>query len=321
MNDTLLISLLVCTHNRASLLPQTIESLLSQRFDWGDYEIVVVDNASTDDTGNVVQNIQQHYPRVRYVHEPTLGVAVARNTGAREARADYVAYFDDDVIAHSDCLQHLMTPFFKANPIPAAVMGQVDLLWEGERPAWFPERFETLLSRFDRGNEPRFMTPDEYLLTTNVAFERQTFLKTGGIRADLSRVGRMFICGGDTEIFKRYMRLGYPVYYEPRARIRHLVPPSRQTRRWLLKRLFGDGTTQAVMVRILGTYSRKEVLRQAYFDLRRTTRFGLEFAAHALARHGPDAEDALYKFVQRLGRLTANVQLLFRQRVYTASES
>jgi glycosyltransferase involved in cell wall biosynthesis len=209
MNDRPLVSLLVCTHNRAFLLPQTVESLLSQQFDWGDHEIVIVDNASTDDTRAVAQNIQKRHSRVRYVYESTLGVAVARNRGAQEAEADYIAYFDDDIIANPDCLQHLMAPFFEVQPRPAAVMGKVDLLWEGERPAWFPERFETLLSRFDRGDTPRFMTSDEYLLTTNVAFERRAFLEAGGIRTDLSRVGRMFICGGDTEIFKRYIRLGY----------------------------------------------------------------------------------------------------------------
>ena len=191
-----LVSLLVCTYNRAHVLGQTLESLLAQKFGWGAFEVIVVDNASTDETKDVVARVQAHDSRVRHIHEPRLGVAIARNTGAREARAPYIAYFDDDLIAEPDCLHHLIAPFWEVKPMPVAVMGKVNLLWQGGRPEWFPERFETLLSRFDRGDEPCLMTSEDYLLTMNVAFESKTFLETGGIREDLSRKGRMFICGG-----------------------------------------------------------------------------------------------------------------------------
>ena len=303
-----LVSLLVCTYNRANLLGQTLESLLAQEFGWGAFEILVIDNASTDETPSVVRAFQARDPRVRYVHERRLGVAIARNTGARESRAPYIAYFDDDQIAEPDCLHHLLAPFWEVQPTPVAVMGKVGLLWQGQRPDWFPERFETLLSRFDRGDEPRPMTPDEYLLTMNVAFEREPFLRTGGIREDLSRKGRMFICGGDTEIFQRYMRLGWPVYYTPRAVVAHLVPPSRQTRRWLLKRLFGDGTTQAIL--FAPAHDRRAYAREAYVDLRRCARFALEIGWGKVSQNAELAENGTYKFVQRAGRLFAHWNLL-----------
>ena len=303
-----LVSLLVCTYNRAAVLGQTLESLLAQNFEWGNFEIVVVDNASTDDTPAVAARYQALDSRIRYVLEPRLGVAVARNHGAREAHAPYIAYFDDDLLAEPDCLQRLMAPFFEVNPTPAAVMGKVNLLWQGQRPDWFPERFETLLSRFDRGSQPRFMTADEYLLTMNVAFERKKFLQSGGIREDLSRKGRMFICGGDTEIFQRYSRLGLSVYYEPGAVVAHLVPPARQSRRWLLKRLFGDGTTQAILG--AAAKNRPEFFKEAYFDLRRCTRFLLEIGWGNVSCNTALADEGTYKFVQRAGRLFAHWNLL-----------
>ena len=319
MKSTPIVSLLVCTYNRASLLPQTIQSLLSQEFDWGDYEILVVDNACTDDTKEVVQSIQQHHAKVHYVYEPTLGVAVARNTGARRSQAKYIAYFDDDITAARDCLQHLMGPFFQIKPPPVAVMGKVDLLWEGDRPIWFPERFETLLSRFDRGLEPRFLTPDEYLLTTNVAFERNIFLRIGGIREDLSRKGRMFICSGDNEIFRRLIQSNLPVYYQPNARIQHWTPRRRQTRLWLVKRIFGEGTSQALVEEVGKPKTR--LLRRMLYDLKLCTRMAFNFIISLLSRERDDAVNACCALVQQTGRVTAELQMLLGLDVRTFGES
>lgn len=316
--DTPLVSLLVCTYNRASVLSETLESLLNQEFGWGDYEILVVDNASTDETSEITAQFQARDERVRYVFEPRLGVAIARNTGAREAHAPYIAYFDDDLIAEPDCLHSLIAPFFEVDPKPLAVMGKVDLRWDGQRPDWFPTRFETMLSRFDRGNTPRFMTPNEYLITMNVAFERKSFLASGGVREDLSRKGRMFICGGDNEVFHRYMQLGWLIFYEPRALIYHMVPPSRQTKQWLIKRLFGDGTTQAMFA---GPFKdRRSLVKDALIDLRRCIRFLLEIIWGKVSRNSELAEASTYKLVQRVGRLVTHFNLLIGRGPWAPSE-
>jgi len=87
-----LFSVVICTHNRAAVLLLSIRSVLDQTFD--DFELVVVDDGSTDDTFAVVGTIDDH--RVRYVHRPNGGLSAARNTGARAARGRILAFLDDD---------------------------------------------------------------------------------------------------------------------------------------------------------------------------------------------------------------------------------
>lgn len=302
------VSLLVCTYNRGSLLGRTLASLLDQRFGWGEFEVIVVDNASTDDTRLVAEEYCKRDARVRYIYEARLGVAIARNTGARAARSPYIAYFDDDLIAAPDCLHNLISPFFQVHPPPAAVMGRVELEWEGKRPAWFPRSYETLLSAFDQGKEARFMTPDEYLITMNVAFEREAFLAAGGIREDLSRKGRMLICSGDNEVFTRYMKDGLSIYYEPDALIWHYVPRARQTRQWLHKRLFGEGASQVLVDYAVSR--RRPLMRRTLYD----SKVALELCAVSVGARlrGKRAarEYASLRLVHQLGRISAELQLL-----------
>ena len=88
------ISAVICTHNRASFLRSALRSLMAQTLDPSAYEILIVDNASTDDTRSVVDGERHAQPLVRYVHEGTVGVSRARNAGWRNARAALVAYLD-----------------------------------------------------------------------------------------------------------------------------------------------------------------------------------------------------------------------------------
>lgn len=242
-----LLSVLVCTYNRDDLLEKTLRSIFNQDFSMGSFEVWVIDNASTDNTSQIVKRLQTKYKKLYYHYEGRQGVAIARNTGARLARGQYIAYYDDDLILADNCLSEIVAPFVMEQPKPIAVTGKCLLDWEGGRAEWFPKEHEALLSRYDFGDQARFMTSDEYLITMNVAFDKDAFLQQGGVREDLSRKGRMFICGADNDLFNRIIASGGHVYYNPKALIYHFVPKSRQQKDWLLKRFYGQGATNVII--------------------------------------------------------------------------
>lgn len=308
-NDPL-VSVLICTHNRSEILGPTLGSLIRQNFAFGEFEILVVDNASTDNTKDVVAEYQCHDIRIRYLNEPRLGVAIARNRGAQASNSPYIAYFDDDQLAECDCLHHLISPFLEVKPTPSAVTGRVNLLWNGRRPAWFPKDYESLLSRFDRGSTARFMTADEYLITMNVAFERKTFLALGGIREDLSRMGRMLICSGDNEIFNRYTNYGLRIFYQPTAIAWHLVPKFRQTRSWFVKRVFGEGTSEVIAQYAKG--SRRSLFKRLLYDSKTLA---------ILVKKAFGDSMKVIDVIRYAGRLSAEIQLIMGlSRVRTLKE-
>ncbi len=303
-----LLTVAICTFNRATLLPRAVDSVRNQTRASADLEILVVDNSSTDGTRELVAAVQAEDSRVRYVVEPKAGIAHARNCALREARGEYLAFLDDDAWAECDWLENLLCAILSITPNPECVVGPVSLVWEGKRPDWFPTRFESLLCRYDMGEKPRFLDPGGYLLTTNSLFHRQTLLALGGLRDDLGHKRNQLIGGEDNEIFQRLIANGYHVYYQPTARVNHPVPRERQTRRYLLRRLFWDGASQPLVDAV--RKEDKDASRaglELYRDSRRLLRFFLEILGEIATGDRAGAQDGVYRLVQGAGRMRTHL--------------
>jgi len=119
------ISAIICTHNRDTYLGAAIDSLLGQDFA-ANFEVVVVDNGSSDGTCQVVEQ-RADDPRLKYIFEPTIGLSVARNTGAKVASADILAYLDDDAVASKGWLQVLYSAYYNNSKL-AIAGGKVTLI-------------------------------------------------------------------------------------------------------------------------------------------------------------------------------------------------
>ena len=309
----LLVSVIVCTYNREKLLEKTLLSLIDQDLRPDAYEIIVVDNGSSDNTRAVVERIANSSGRIRYIYESRLGVAIARNTGARMSRGRYIAFFDDDNVADVNCVRELLRAYDEIVPKPSIVAGRIDLDWEGkERPLWFSDRYDRWVSRYDFGDQPRQLTPDDYIVTMNVAFDKEDYLASGGIREDLSRKGRMFITSGDVDLFVRMLSLGLHAYYQPSAQAFHFVPRSRQKRSWLLKRIFGEGTTQIVVDLELYRKSWTAAYSRYFRELRSCLRSVGRLAAACWKRSEVRLDCALMT-AMHLGRMSALIQIVLRR--------
>ncbi|MBR1785710.1 MAG: glycosyltransferase family 2 protein [Paludibacteraceae bacterium] len=106
------LSIIIPTYNRADMISDTLESLVRQDFPKDDYEILVVDNASTDNTKTIVEDWQRKTGGlVKYLFEPRHGSHYARNGAVKSAQGDILYFTDDDVIASTDTLRELIKPF------------------------------------------------------------------------------------------------------------------------------------------------------------------------------------------------------------------
>jgi glycosyltransferase involved in cell wall biosynthesis len=173
-------SVVVPTLNRADRLRPLLDSLLVQSADGIDYEILVVDNGSSDGTRAVVEEYAAGHPRIRYAYEPRPGVSHARNAGIALARAPIVAFLDDDVEAAPDWLTSLKRAF-EEHPEADCVGGRVRPRWRTPRPAWLTNEHVGALAVQDR---PHFFTVGPHhaapcLLTANFACRRRVFEEVG----------------------------------------------------------------------------------------------------------------------------------------------
>jgi len=239
------ISAIVCTHNRAGSLPQALESLAHQTLPEGRYEVLVVDNASTDATPRMLRELAERMPQLRSVSEPRLGCSRARNTGWRQARGRYVAYLDDDAVADPEWLERMLHALRTLRPRPGAVGGRIEPIWEVPRPEWLPDSVLGLLTTLDHAPEPLFLPAGRFLIGTNIAYPREVLEELGGYHELLGPVGERYRAGEETLLQRELRAHGYAIYYDPAILVRHRLPASRLDPRWLRRRMYWEGLSRA----------------------------------------------------------------------------
>lgn len=304
------ICVIVCTFNRCDYLHKLLDSLKTQTLPKERFEILIVDNNSTDDTHKVANALRKTIPNLKYVFEPRQGLSVARNRGLSETESPIVVYIDDDAYAAPKWLASYIEAFGKNDKV-VCVGGPVELDWQGKKPDWIPAKYESLFTSVDYGTEEKYLTPRNYLVGANIGFRKDWLREQGGFPENLGRKGYCLISGEEALIYKKVFESGNKVLYEPGAKVWHIVTSERKTKRWFFRRLFWDGATQPILDSGIGQ-KRSIYLQGAYFDLRRCVRFLLDSVKAGLRLNGEAFVDAICRLNQRLGRLYMHLRLSLR---------
>lgn len=220
------ISLAICTFDRAASLALVLDDLVAQRSPPARWELLVVDNASTDATRQVAERFGERLP-LRLVDEPRQGLSHARNRAVEAARGDVLLFTDDDVRLEPDWLAAFALAFAQ-HPQAAFFGGRVSPDWGGATPRWFraetAEQFAGVLVAFDRGETTRPLGADEPLpIGASLAFRLEALRRCGPFRTDLGVVGRGRGRGEETELLQRLVAGGRRGAYVGEARCRHPV--------------------------------------------------------------------------------------------------
>jgi len=242
----------ICTHNRREHVPAAVRSLLTQTLSPNLFEILVVDNASTDGTGAALAAefaAELAGGRLRLAREAEPGVAHARNTGWREARGRIVAYLDDDMRADPDWARRILDIFAAHGPELGCLAGRVLLDWPEAQPAWLSFDLSLCLSRIDWGDAPQALGPDRHFSGGNLALPRRVLEDLGGFPVFLGRVGGKLLSNEEVLLGHMVRERGLTVLYAPAVSGLHFVHPERLRQGWFTRRSFWQGVSEAVMHR------------------------------------------------------------------------
>ena len=245
-------SVAICTYNNARLLRWTLEGFTRLDVPAGlTWELVVVDNNSTDDTRPAAEAFAGRLP-LRYVFEPVQGLSAARRRALAETAAEWLAFVDDDCLLDPGWLREAVT-FSQESARIGAVGGRVRLLWEME-PDKLARRLEVSLARQDHGDEPRRLPTEGFthLVGAGLVVRRSALAACGwpdcGQLSD--RRGRSLDSGGDSEMVLRIRNAGYELWYNPAMELRHWIPLRRTTLRYLCRLMRGMGQSQVFLDRL-----------------------------------------------------------------------
>jgi glycosyltransferase involved in cell wall biosynthesis len=237
------IAAIICTHNREQYLGAAIDSLLNQNYQ--NYEILIVDNGSSDRTREVVEARLSH-PRLKYVYEPVLGLSVARNRGAKETTAPILAYLDDDAEASPQWLQ-VIAEAYQNNEKLAIAGGKVTLLLPETvvLPNWISPSMAGSLGAYDLGAEIVYIQQAN-LTPRGLNYSiRRTFLEAiGGFDPNLGRVGTNLLSNEELFMTELALEQGWQVAYLPEAVVAHNVAPERLKPGWFLRRSWWQGISE-----------------------------------------------------------------------------
>ncbi|MBI5082086.1 MAG: glycosyltransferase family 2 protein [Chloroflexi bacterium] len=241
-----LITVVVCTFNRASLLRTCLQSLVEQSVDVSCYEVVVVNNNSTDSTPQVVKEFSDQRSNFSGVVEKTQGLANARNSGWRIASGEYVAYIDDDCKAPPEWIAVAKEIIEQVSP---TVFGGPNFaFYNTPKPPWYKD----IYSSTTLGDHSRVLSAREHLIGNNIFFQHTILDALGGFNSQLGMIGDKIAYGEETEMVMRIRSTMNDAitYYEPRLYVYHLVRPEKMRLDWTVSQSFASGWYSAKVFKV-----------------------------------------------------------------------
>ncbi|MDR1671310.1 MAG: glycosyltransferase [Alistipes sp.] len=259
------ISVIIATYNRGGRLLRTLRSLAAQTMPAGEWEAIVVNNNSTDDTADVFARFASGEGRpldIRMVDEPRQGLSWARNRGLDEARGAIIVMIDDDEEINPGFLR-AYSDFFASHPAALAAGGPMVACYEESRPRWMSHYTEALAaSTIDLGRKVRRFPRGRYPIGGNMAFRREVFSRFGTFDPALGRTGGVLLGGEEKELFARiaagsgsgFDDSGGGIWWVPGAVVNHLIPASRVTDAHFRRLSRMVGVTARILSRSRGGY-------------------------------------------------------------------
>lgn len=212
-----MISVIIPTYNGAELLRKSLDTWTQQTMHYDEFEVIVVDNNSTEDIYGVVKSFMGTDTNIRYVNEITPGATAARHKGVRESKGEYLVFSDNDGLVNSECLTELLK-VYQCNSDCVAVACKIEILWDSEEPEWI-EPYKYLLGQLDYGNEIIYRN-DLYLNGGLMSIRKDIFEQVYGFNPDL--IGSFLIGDGDTGLVRKLHREKMLIGWSPNSKMLHM---------------------------------------------------------------------------------------------------
>ena len=240
------ISVVICTYNRDKFIGEALNCLAKQDLSADEFEIIVVDNNSTDNTAGIANNFIATHPELnaRYVLESNKGLSFARNRGMQESKAPIITYIDDDAEVIPGFLQSIVN-FMQADKTIVGIGGKVIPKYsESHEPEWMSKYLNGFVGRLDYGDDPkRFDDTMKYPAGCNMTYTKNILEKAGGFNNQLT------FRSDDKYIFHQVTKLSSSIYYLPEAMLYHNIDNDRLTFTNFKKLFLKSGNEEKIRVR------------------------------------------------------------------------
>lgn len=240
----MLISVVVCTsYDRANLFDLCLDSLVNQSANSADYEVIIIDNNSSDSTQSIIYKYCSQHANYKSINEPNQGHSYARNRGWLEASGGYIAYIDDDAIADSNWIKSILE-YITRNPGVCVFGGPYEATYLTAPPSWLPPNYGGLsLGNYER----KLNLKNEFVDGPNLIIKKKLFTEGLRFRIIKKLPTQKLFYGEDTCILLDAKERGYDVYYVPTIKVKHLISKEKMTLDWKFKSTYSMGISSAMV--------------------------------------------------------------------------
>ena len=236
------LSLIICTYNREKYLQKTLDFVNKQTLSPNQFEVIIVDNNSSDSTKLIAENYVKTHSNAKYLFESKQGLSYARNTGYKEAQSENLLYLDDDAYLNTEGLANLVN-FIKSDENLMIVGGRAIIKYPDEKPKWVTKAVVNWLGSYDYGNNIIEVTP-ENIKNKIVRFpigccffvRKKVLDEIGGFNPQLGRVGKKMLAGEEFLIAKYVQKNNGKIVYFPEIKVEHAIVPNWLDREFLLNK-------------------------------------------------------------------------------------
>jgi len=243
------LSVIICTYNREKFLPESLYSIAKQSINSNKFELIIVNNNSTDSTDSIVkifiaENINID---IKYFIEKQQGLSFARNRGINESNGDILIFLDDDAIASSSYLEEVLNFFISYNDA-AAMGGKILPKFETFKPKWASKYLMSVFSVINLGEKVKLFKNNAFPIGANMAVKKSIFNEVGNFNTDLGRRGANMEGGEEKDLFSRIRKNNGLIYYNPKPWVYHIIPENRTKLSFLKKQAYGIGYSERIRV-------------------------------------------------------------------------
>ncbi len=260
------LSLIIATYNRCQSLLRLLGSVVSQSAPKEQWECVVVNNNSSDDTAEAFAAFASEHAdcNLRMVTEVKQGLSNARNCGIGASVGEYIAIVDDDETIEQSFIESYIE-FFDSFPAAMAAGGAVRAVFESGRPRWMSHYTERMIANtLDLDIAVTLFPKNRVPAGGNMAFRREIFDSVGVFNPQLGRNGESLMGGEENDLFARIRERGYDIFFVPNAAIDHYIPATKTTDVYFDRLSYNVGKSKAMrtedLSRLIATERQKMVV-------------------------------------------------------------
>lgn len=228
-------SIIIPTYNRPELLNELLDSLVIQKFNPEDFEILIIDNNSTNDVEKLIKDFVKKHPEfsfIKYIKEPQRGLPYAWNRGIKESKGDLLVFLDDDITLHQDYFK-ILSENFKIPITNITGGGHISPVFESQKPAWINKFIMPVFAEIDLGERSKF-PKKKHPFGTNMLISRDVFEKIGYFNEELYKDKQIFVPGLlEDDFFKRVRKHKIPIYYFHDLVVWHFIPQEKLSKKYV----------------------------------------------------------------------------------------